>query len=376
MKRQWMKKVFSIAMSVSMIVVGAVPAFAATSPFKDVATTHWALEKITFASEKKIISGYPGGLFKPEGLVTCEEAMSMLYGTLNAVGALKDAEDHTAEYKDVLDQAKIATWARKVVSYGLKYEILTAADISTFVKSNGGGRPALREETAMWAGKAMTKNMAPGYRLTYIDAANISAVAVPFVDLLYRQGVMTGDNKGQFLPKTNVKRSEFASVCKSVFECESNATFDAAKEIVNISGTVTAVDGTAGSVTLKLTDGSTSKIIMNTTNIYVGNSIVVGYVALPNTKVKMQITNPAPNMEAYIISANIKESKPLTGENGSYYALRVSLSDGSEDTYIIDENTSIFDSKGGSATVNSLTVDAGITMLCDGVKILEIKTQQ
>ncbi len=46
--------------------------------FKDVSTNHWALTYINFLAEKKIISGFPDGTFKPEDRLTRLQAIFMI----------------------------------------------------------------------------------------------------------------------------------------------------------------------------------------------------------------------------------------------------------------------------------------------------------
>ncbi|MFT9846063.1 S-layer homology domain-containing protein [Aneurinibacillus sp. REN35] len=72
------KKLFSIGMiTTSVFLSTSLIASAATTLFKDT-KTHWAKASIQWASEKKIVVGYPDGTFKPEKKVTEAEFISML----------------------------------------------------------------------------------------------------------------------------------------------------------------------------------------------------------------------------------------------------------------------------------------------------------
>jgi len=49
-----------------------------TSIFSDIPTTHWAYEAIKYGVAMKLISGYPGGEFKPDAAISKEEAVKIL----------------------------------------------------------------------------------------------------------------------------------------------------------------------------------------------------------------------------------------------------------------------------------------------------------
>jgi len=50
--------------------------------FSDINSSHWAYEMVMTAKNKGIVSGYPGGLFKPEGLATRAESSKMISSIL------------------------------------------------------------------------------------------------------------------------------------------------------------------------------------------------------------------------------------------------------------------------------------------------------
>ncbi|MBP1903705.1 hypothetical protein J2Z32_000317 [Paenibacillus turicensis] len=51
--------------------------------FSDVKDTHWAKKSITAAIEKGYVSGYPGGVFKPEQAIKRDEFMKMVVTAMN-----------------------------------------------------------------------------------------------------------------------------------------------------------------------------------------------------------------------------------------------------------------------------------------------------
>lgn len=66
------------AVTVAALVAAPLSAFAQTSSFKDVPTSHPASAAIEYLKEKKIISGYPDGTFKPEAKVNRAEALKII----------------------------------------------------------------------------------------------------------------------------------------------------------------------------------------------------------------------------------------------------------------------------------------------------------
>lgn len=50
--------------------------------FPDVPQSHWAYDMVMTAKNKKIIGGYPGGLFKPQGLATRAESSKLIFSII------------------------------------------------------------------------------------------------------------------------------------------------------------------------------------------------------------------------------------------------------------------------------------------------------
>ncbi|HYE67464.1 MAG TPA: S-layer homology domain-containing protein, partial [Anaerovoracaceae bacterium] len=190
--------------------------------FTDVAVNYWGYPYIDFSAGNGIINGYqsPDGTYRflPENPVSREESMTMLYRALAASDNLKSTEDFSADYAELFAENKIADWSKKFIAYGLKYELITEKEVVEFTDDNGLGIPAPREQVALWTAKAMGRNLSPAYSLIYIDKDSISSEKLPYIDLLYRQGIMQGDDTKMFHPASNIKRAEFAAISNRVFE--------------------------------------------------------------------------------------------------------------------------------------------------------------
>ncbi|HCG99142.1 MAG TPA: hypothetical protein DE036_04890 [Actinobacteria bacterium] len=50
--------------------------------FSDIDSSHWAYDVVMTAKNKSIVGGYPGGVFKPDGLASRAEASKMIYSVI------------------------------------------------------------------------------------------------------------------------------------------------------------------------------------------------------------------------------------------------------------------------------------------------------
>lgn len=226
---------------------------AASIAFVDLEASHWAKESIDFAVEKGIVNGYYdeySGVysFRPENNVSYEEAATMLWRALAAAGIVNgsytDEEKAalTERYSDVFEENDIAAWAQFFVADLLKSGILDESALPLFVGEEHIGNPAPRITVAVWTAKALNKSFAAAYYLPYTDNKDIAAEARPYVDMLYRHGIMRGslqlDGSVAFLPNAGVKRCEFAAIANRVYESMSGG-YDIAKEVYSY----TSLDG-------------------------------------------------------------------------------------------------------------------------------------
>ncbi|MBN7774027.1 S-layer homology domain-containing protein [Clostridium aminobutyricum] len=352
-----------IASVVGAIILGtfgyAVADTADTVTFKDVPKDYWGYDYIHFSAEKSIIKGYQQYdgtyLFEPENAVTYEEAATMLYRAINAAGDLQSTDDFQSEFESVLTENKIAEWARPTVAYCLKFGIIDTSELAVFTDDQGNGQKAPRLQTALWTAKAMGMKLTSAYSVPYSDAAVISEEDRPYIDMLYRHGIMKGslqtDGTTAFLPAEGIKRSEFAAISNRVYEsvasekaAGTSGYYDAAKETVSIRGKVTAVE--ESKELIQLTDAATGLA----RNIYVDSSAALVYNGEPVTKglsgIKADITG-----KTVIVSS-------LTGTDGT-------------EIKQVNIDTQPFSCSG---TIKSIkTVSATVKMI--GIAIGEDKTQ-
>ncbi len=346
--------------------------------FTDVPSNYWGYPYIDFSAGNGIINGYPSPdgtyRFRPENPVTREEAMAMLYRALSAADKLKSAEDFSAKYTDLLTNNKIADWAKKYVAYGLEYKLISESEIADFTEDSGMGIPAPREQVALWTAKSMGRNLSPAYSLIYVDKDSISADKLPYVDLLYRQGIMQGDDTKMFHPANGIKRAEFAAISNRVFESAKTAAYAEDKEVQSYRGTIVSVDSYNNKIMMTQSDGAgrviqvnpKTQIVINgkvnyngLTGIGTGTAAVVAWGAFYD-----------PNDDAFqlhVITKTQARTGLLTGiekKDADTSVLEIENEDGDTICYVLDKN---------SRTDGTPKKGTEVSFITDGIKILEMK---
>jgi hypothetical protein len=353
------------------------------SDFTDVSADYWGYSYIDFSANRGIINGYLSDdgtyQFRPENPVSKEESTAMLYRALNAAGKLKSNEDYTEEYTELFEEHKIAEWAQVYVAYGLKHGLITEAEISGFTDEAGLGIAAPREQVALWTAKAMERNLAPAYSLIYKDKDIISAENTAYVDLLYRHGIMQGDDKKLFNPTDGIKRAEFAAICNRVYESANSERFSVEKEAQSFRGTIVSVDLYSNKIMMTQSDGTSRMIqIEPKTQIVIDGR--VNYNGLRGIKTSSTAIiawgafydpnglNPEDKVLQLHVTTNIKTMSGLLAGieriDSETSILEIENRDEDRIYYVMDKE---------SLSDGTLKKGKQVTFIADGIKILEIK---
>lgn len=246
-----------IALTVAVLFLGLAcylsPGFAAAE-FSDVPKDHWALSEIKFAAEKGIVQGvkqYDGSLkFLPEDPLTKEQAATMLYRALEGAGKLKSDQDYSYIYSESFETYQIMPYARKPIAYFLEYGVISRGELAGFTLGEAKGLPIQRIQAGVWIAKAIGKDFVGAYYVPYTDKVDILEGEFPYVDLLYRQGLVTGtlqeDGTVKLAPKEALKRSQFAAIANRVYnaamtENSTGETYVINKETISYKNTLQSV---------------------------------------------------------------------------------------------------------------------------------------
>lgn len=176
--------------------------------FSDVRQSHWAYSAINTLVNEGVLSGYPDGTFRPEGLVSRAEFSKILVNTFNI--------NKKYDIKEIYEDVPVTHWAY--------YYVHTASD---FIDSNIKNdvyyfypdEPITRVEVVKAIVKAMgweTKDYAKDTIAIFIDKNLIPNDAREYVAIAYENGIMKGYEDGSFRPNGNIKRAELAKILSSV----------------------------------------------------------------------------------------------------------------------------------------------------------------
>ena len=261
-KKRVFAALLALAVTVGSLVLPARAAFTDT-------TGHWAETAITkWSEEYSIINGYEDGTFRAKNNVTYSEAMVMIYNLMDKTGNLKTSATNTLSiYQSVLNTYKIPTWSQSTVAYGLSAQILMAADLPKFT-TNGVSNPATRQDVAVMFGRALSEkyDIYAGTGVDYNDSWRISDEAMPYVDLLTRLGIVSGDDNGNFNPTANITRAEMAVIM--------NKTYDLLTNELSNTGEITEIvnhDGDYYDIDVKMDNGERNKLTISDDNISIYN---------------------------------------------------------------------------------------------------------
>lgn len=171
-----------------------------TAIFEDVPAEHWAYSYIMDLYNTGIINGKTDTLFVPNDNVTRAEfakMAAMLFGLT--------AQSENSQFADVTAD----DWYAPYVIAATEAGIVNGTSETTFSPNDN----ITREQIAAIIGRQMgwtSENAA-----AYSDADSIAAYALPYVNGLTEQGILTG-NDGMFRPKDNSTRAEAAAIVDRV----------------------------------------------------------------------------------------------------------------------------------------------------------------
>ncbi|BBI36616.1 hemoblobin-interacting domain-containing protein [Cohnella abietis] len=162
---------------------------------------HWAEANIKQAISDGIITGYPGGLFKPNHTVTRAEFAVMLVKTLKLQG--KGAE------LTFSDSAKIGVWAQTAVSLAVREGIITGYGDGSFHPNAEITRAEMAVMIAKALGKSSDANAAAS---GFADDEDITSWAKGSVAYVKEAGIVKGKGDNRFAPQDHATRAEAVAI--------------------------------------------------------------------------------------------------------------------------------------------------------------------
>ena len=176
-----------------------------TASFNDLAGYGWASDAITYLAGKGIVNGKGNNEFAPADNITREEFAKILV-------LAYDLYDEGAEC-DFIDAEK-DRWSYKYIASLHKYGTVQGYPDGSF----GVNNLISREEMAVMLYRILLNKLEIDPKITmdktFNDMDNISEYAVNSVLMLGANGVISGDESGNFNPKKGATRAE---VCRMIY---------------------------------------------------------------------------------------------------------------------------------------------------------------
>ena len=246
------KSVVSAVLSISIIMSSTLPIFGETEvpiktyrginnaeeiikniSFNDIAAmpnTYWAKEAIYEMGALEAIKGYGDRNFRPDSVLTKEEAIAVIYRMIGKeANAQKAAEklDQVRSRIQKKDQA-VEMWSDGYLQLAADEGLITQADLQValqrfqpkagtkmrFVRAD----PAERQEVANWIAKAIKLEPIYGQQNVFNnfnDWLKSSPEKIPYIEAVLQNKIMNGNSNGYFDPTGPVKRNQMAQILKN-----------------------------------------------------------------------------------------------------------------------------------------------------------------
>lgn len=270
--------VASACMAFSSVGYGAV--------FSDVGSNlKWAESYINSVYENGLMVGdYNSAgarVFRGTENITYSETAQLIYTMALKSGFTTDVTElGINRYSMEMSNEGIDQWAEKAVAFCMEKGIVSSYDLTKF-KNNGQNAYISREDLTALFGKtlALSYTVSTGTSLSFNDTWNISQAARPYVELMNKMGVVTGDDNNNFNPKANITRAETAVIASKAYDVMRQKNIaNPESGYTQTTGTVVSVYESTGTYVLRLTtaDGVAGFVLTDATPVYNNASSDVG----------------------------------------------------------------------------------------------------
>lgn len=204
---------------------------------------HWAKDDIVHLSGLGIIRATESSNFRPSSDMTRKEALKYLVRQRGKEGdaaaqtfeagylAIAQTEGiitpEEAASMSSLTAAETASLDTQLVALREKMEAnidteeadIVAAEAAlrkSYADSRTWNKPLTKQEAALWIARNIGATPQSGTDIqkvyTFNDYAQIDLDKVPYIEALAEEGIVRGDSKGNFSPRSSIDRGEFASL--------------------------------------------------------------------------------------------------------------------------------------------------------------------
>ncbi|GFI61032.1 hypothetical protein IMSAG049_00185 [Clostridiales bacterium] len=271
-----MKK-YAFAMLTAALCIAA-PTSGYGAVFSDIGSNlKWAESYINSVYDSKLMVGdYNSSgqrLFRGGDNMSYSEAAQLIYSiTVNSGFSGDVTQTGVNRYSMEISAAGISDWAKNAVAFCMEKGIVSSYDLTKF-KYNGADVKITREDMAIFFGRTLALNysLSSGTTLSFSDTANISAPAKPYVELLNKMGIVSGDNNNNFNPGANINRAEVAVLASKTFDFMKKGNIaNPESGYTQTTGTVVSIYEENGSWIVRLTcaDGVKGFALTSATAVY------------------------------------------------------------------------------------------------------------
>ncbi|MCD8036725.1 MAG: S-layer homology domain-containing protein [Clostridiales bacterium] len=279
-----MKKFRFTAFTVALCTAASTVSYGAV--FSDVGSSlSWAESYISSVYESGLMVGdYNSSgqrVFRGTENMTYSEAAQLIYSIVVQSGFSTDITDTgVSKYAMEMSNAGIADWAQKAVAFCMEKGILTSYDLLKFTSGSSDAK-ITREDMAVYFGKALalSYSVSTGTSLSFNDTYDISSSAKPYVELLNKLGIVSGDDNNNFNPKNNITRAEVAVLASKTFSLmKTQVITNPESGYTQTSGVVVSIYEENGTYVLRLqtSEGLSGFVLTTSTPVYNNATTNVG----------------------------------------------------------------------------------------------------
>ena len=177
--------------------------------FTDVKSSDWFYSNVSTAFSLGLVNGVSDTYFNQAGNITVAQTIALA------------ARIHNIYYANECDFTQGTPWYQVYVDYAVSYGIINSGEYSDY------NATATRAQFARIIAKSLPEDaLEPINTVNSIPDVLTSYQSGPSVFLLYRAGILTGNDKyGTFAPNSNIKRSEVATIVTRMVKPELRKSF-------------------------------------------------------------------------------------------------------------------------------------------------------
>jgi uncharacterized repeat protein (TIGR02543 family) len=216
--KKWQKRTIGLLLMLSMLgslipteviaaptsTVAPIGATSASNPFKDVRSTDWFYDAVQYAQQNGIFSGTSKDMFSPRGTMT----RAMYVTVLGRIAGVDVSKYTTSAFSDVL----LTAWYAPYMQWAVENDITSGTSSDKFSPNATLSREMMATLTLRYfESQHIAYQSSNSVTTQPNDIADVSLWARDAVLKLWQAGVLTGDQNGNFNPKSSATRAEAAA---------------------------------------------------------------------------------------------------------------------------------------------------------------------